>query len=57
MALLSILDILFRCIIRGSLPARQLKLVLAWNELHCDELMQNCELAKVGKQLLRIGPL
>ena len=52
-----LVDILSGCVIRGSLPARQLKLVLAWNELHCDELMQNWELAKEGKELLRIEPL
>jgi hypothetical protein len=52
-----LVDILSGCVIRGALPARQLKLVLAWNELHCDELMQNWELAKEGKQLLRIEPL
>ena len=52
-----LVDILSGCVIRGSLPARQLKLVLAWNELHCDELMQNWELAQEGKELLRIEPL
>nr|WP_322354607.1 DUF4160 domain-containing protein [Paratractidigestivibacter sp.] len=41
----------------GALPARQLKLVLAWNELHRDELMQNWELAKEQKPLNQIKPL
>ncbi|MDR0851922.1 MAG: DUF4160 domain-containing protein [Clostridiales Family XIII bacterium] len=41
----------------GSLPNRQLKLVLAWCELHKDELMQNWELSKEGKTLNRIAPL
>lgn len=36
-------------VIKGALPSRQLKLVLAWCVLHQDELMQNWELAKDGK--------
>ena len=39
------------------IPARQLKLVLAWNELHMDELMQNWELAKDDRPLNAIAPL
>ena len=54
---LCLIDIQSGCVIRGSLPARQLKLVLAWNELHTDELMQNWELAKNSKPLLIIDPL
>ena len=42
---------------RGFLPNRQLKLVLAWCEIHKDELMQNWELAKQGKPLHAINPL
>ena len=34
-----------RCI-KGALPSRQLKLILAWCVLHQDELMQNWELSK-----------
>lgn len=45
------------CVIRGALPFRQLKLILAWCELHRDELMQNWELAKDSKPLNRIAPL
>ena len=41
----------------GSLPNRQLKLVLAWCEIHRDELMQNWELSRSGKPLNRINPL
>ena len=33
----------------GYLPRRQLRLVLAWVELHGDELMQNWELARDGQ--------
>jgi hypothetical protein len=42
---------------RGSLPNRQLKLVLAWCEIHKDELMQNWELSRDGKPLNKINPL
>ena len=42
---------------RGALPSRQLKFVLAWSELHKDELMQNWELAKDEKPLNSIAPL
>ena len=52
-----LVDIQNGCVIRGSLPARQLKLVLAWNELHTDELMQNWELAKDDKPLNAVAPL
>ena len=40
-----------RCI-KGALPSRQLKLILAWCVLHQDELMQNWELSKDGKIVL-----
>ncbi len=43
--------------IQGALPSRQLKLILAWCELHRDELMQNWELSKDAKPLNRIIPL
>jgi len=52
-----LVDVLSGCIIRGSLPARQLKLVLAWNEMHRDELMQNWELSKSSLPLNQIKPL
>lgn len=52
-----LVDVLSGCVIRGALPARQLKLVLAWNELHKDELMQNWELAKKSERLNKIDPL
>ncbi|GHU88819.1 hypothetical protein FACS189476_06580 [Spirochaetia bacterium] len=41
----------------GFLPGRQLKFVLAWCEIHKDELMQNWELSKEGKPMNRINPL
>jgi len=42
---------------KGALPSRQLKFVLAWGELHRDELMQNWELAKDARPMNRIAPL
>ncbi len=44
-------------VLKGALPSRQLKLILAWCVLHQDELMQNWELSKDGKTLNRIAPL
>ena len=53
-ALVNILD---GTVINGYLPRKQLRIVLAWNELHRDELMQNWELSKQDKPLSRISPL
>ncbi len=53
----SLVDIQRGCVIRGALPDRQLKFVLAWCELHRDELMQNWELAKAAQPLRKIAPL
>jgi len=50
-------DILNVRVIKGFLPKRQLKLVLAWAEIHKDELMQNWELAKDHKPWMRINPV
>jgi len=53
----ALIDIQGGYVIRGGLPSRQLKFVLAWCELHRDELMQNWELACDAKELNRIQPL
>lgn len=53
----ALVDIQHGYVISGALPARQLKYVLAWDEMHKDELMQNWELAKDAKPLRRISPL
>lgn len=53
-AIISIKDAV---VIKGQLPSRQLKLVLAWCELHEDELMQNWEMAKKHGELHGIDPL
>ena len=51
------IDIQEGCVMSGALPTRQLKLILAWCELHQDELMQNWELSKDEKPLNKIDPL
>ena len=53
----ALIDIQQGCVIRGALPARQLKFVLAWGEMHKDELMQNWELAKNDETMKKIAPL
>lgn len=53
-ALISIKD---SVVIKGSLPKRHLRLVLAWTEIHKTELMQNWSKAREKEPLLRIIPL
>ena len=53
----AIVDIAHCCVIRGALPNRQLRFVLAWVELRKDELMHNWEMAQGGKELQQIKPL
>ncbi|MGE5607497.1 MAG: DUF4160 domain-containing protein [Bacteroidota bacterium] len=44
-------------VIKGVFPFKQLKLVLAWCEIHRDELMRNWEYALQHEELHRINPL
>lgn len=44
-------------VLAGGIPSRQLKMVLAWCEVHRDELMQNWELSREKKPMNRINPL
>lgn len=44
-------------VIDSSLDVRQLRLVLAWAELHRAELMENWRRAREGETLLEIDPL
>lgn len=53
----ALVDIVSGCVFEGALPNRQLKCVLAWAELHKDELMQDWELAADGRPLNPIAPL
>jgi len=44
-------------ILEGELKNEKLRLVLAWIEIHKDELMANWELASNGQKLFQIEPL
>lgn len=44
-------------VIKGSLRSRQLKLVLAWCELHREELMDNWSSAVQHGEIHRVEPL
>jgi hypothetical protein len=44
-------------ILDGSLPVSKMKLVVAWVELHKDELMADWELAASGQHPYKIEPL
>jgi len=44
-------------IIEGNLPARQTRLVLAWADLHQEELMADWRLVTNGEQPFKIEPL
>lgn len=44
-------------LIEGDLPRKQLKLVLAWAELHQEELMHDWDLVMRGEEPLKIKPL
>lgn len=44
-------------VLAGEIPAKQLKLVQAWIEIHCDELFADWELAVAGEEPYRIAPL
>jgi len=44
-------------VLAGTLPRKQLRLVLAWIELHKDELMANWDLARSGEIPYKISPL
>ncbi len=44
-------------VIQGYLPARELRLVRAWGELHRGELKANWELLRRGENAVKIAPL
>lgn len=44
-------------LIEGNLPPKQLKLVLAWAELHQAELMADWQLVMNGEEPFKIPPL
>lgn len=41
----------------GKFPPKQLRMVLAWIDIHKDELMADWELAVTGEEPFRIAPL
>lgn len=53
----SIVDIHTCEVIEGNLPKKQTKLVLAWAELHQDELIANWNLVMNGEEPFKIQPL
>mgnify|MGYP000101125504 CR=1 FL=1 len=44
-------------VLEGALPGRKLKLVLAWIEIHQDELAANWKLLSDGQEAFKIPPL
>lgn len=45
-------------ILKGYLPSKQLRLVQAWTEIHCDELLHNYETLHTDTQSFnKIKPL
>ncbi len=44
-------------VLAGDFPAKQLRMVIAWIDIHKDELMADWELAVSGEEPFRIAPL
>ena len=44
-------------VVKGEMPARALRMILEWLDLHRDELMANWERACKGEMLNKIEPL
>jgi shikimate kinase len=44
-------------LLEGQIPGNKLKLVMAWIEIHRDELMADWELASKGENPYKIDPL
>lgn len=44
-------------VIEGSIPSKQLKMLLGWAAFHQEELMENWELAEGKQELFAIEPL
>ena len=44
-------------VLAGDFPAKQLRMVLAWIDIHHDELLADWELAVSGEEPFRIPPL
>jgi hypothetical protein len=49
---------IYECeVLGGQIPARQLRLIQAWIEIHRDELLADWELCQNGEKPFRIDPL
>lgn len=44
-------------VLEGTMPAKQLKMLLGWAAFHQEELRENWELAKKQQELFSIDPL
>ena len=44
-------------VLEGSIPSSKMKLLLAWMEIHHDDLEANWKLLSNGEQFFRIDPL
>ena len=44
-------------LLEGTLPAKKVRLVQAWIEIHKEELMADWQLASSGKDIFKIDPL
>lgn len=53
----ALVDINNSCVLKGALPSNKLKLVLAWSELHKDELTANWEKASLKQLPQKTAPL
>jgi Domain of unknown function (DUF4160) len=53
----SVIDIQTYELMEGELPPKQLRLVLAWIEIHKDELIADWELCQNGEKPFSIEPL
>ena len=53
----AIIDIAKGSVLEGEIPNNKLKLVLAWIEIHRDELLADWELAINGEPVFKIDPL
>jgi hypothetical protein len=53
----AVIDIESCDVLAGAMPSKQLRMVLAWIEIHRDELMADWQLAIAGDEPVKIEPL
>ncbi len=53
----AIYDLNERAFIEGYLPTKQARFVLAWADMHKEELCENWDNLKNGKDAIKINPL